>query len=140
MKQFFDLVGKFFTALTAKDYVQVSIIIALAVAYFGRSDKQDAEEALRIAQEVCRLDRIKTDSTWQDRMERRDAYWQAKLDSRTQEYINSLRGIKDTIRVAVGSIKQKDVERVRLNDEINRKVNRNGRELEAIRDRETKKQ
>lgn len=138
MKQLFDVVGKFFAALTAKDYVAVSIIIALAVAYFGRSDKRDAEKAARIAQEICRLDRIKSDSIWQDRMERRDMFWQAKLDSRTQEYINSLRGIKDTIQVAAVDIRKATAERDRSSIVVNSKVNRNGRELDEIKSQKLK--
>jgi len=133
MKQLFDVVGKFFAALTAKDYVAVSIIIALTVAYFGRSDKQAAEEAARIAQEICRLDRIRSDSAWQARFDQRDAFWEAKFERRTQEYINSLRGITDTVQLAVGGIKRAVVERNLTRNEVNQKVNRNGRELEAIK-------
>jgi hypothetical protein len=119
--------------LTAKDYVQYVLIVLLGIAWLNRSDKKEAEKAQKIAEEICRIDRIKTDSAWQARMERRDVYWQAKLDARTQEYINSLRGINDSVNVAVGSINKAIVKRETSHTEVQRKVTRNGRTLDSIK-------
>lgn len=135
-----EVLGKFFSALSAKDYVQVLIIVALAVAYFNRSDKKDAERAREIASEICRQDRIKDDSLHRAEMKAKDEFYLAKIDKVTNDYIESLRGINKGVAGAIQDIKQKDVERVSLNAEINHKVNRNGRELEKIVKEKSEKQ
>lgn len=119
--------------LTARDYVQFVLLVIIGVAYISRSDKKDAEAAARVAQEVCRQDRLRSDSTWQARFEQREIFWQAKLEDRTQQYINSLRGITDTVGIAVRGIKKAVNERDLTSNEVNRKVNRNGRELDDLK-------
>lgn len=129
MKQLFD---NFFKALSAKDYVQSLIIVVLIVAYFSRSDKQEAEKSSRIASEICRADRIRSDSIWQVRFDKQGAAFQARLDDVTERYINSLRGINTRIDGAVEGIKTTSSEKAKLSVELNRKYNRNSNELNKI--------
>lgn len=119
--------------LTAKDYVQYVLIVLLGIAWLNRSDKKEAEKAQRIAEEICRIDRIKTDSAWQARWDIREVVWQAKNDALTREYINSLRGINDSVSVAVGSINKAIVKREASRSEVAIKVSRNGKTLDSIK-------